>query len=255
MRKYCNAVLRHKFLYMLLLIPMAYFVIFKFWPMFYVIIAFKDYNLFEGLAASPWVGFKHFIDFFTGPDFSIVLFNSFCINFIHLVFGFPAPIILALMLNEIMSNKLKRTFQTITYMPYFISMVVVVGIVQSFLSTTGPVNAILSSLGYETVFFMGKVDYFRSIYVSSIIWQQTGWLSIIYLAALAGVDVQLYEAAIVDGAGKWKQLIHITIPSISNTIIVMLVLRLGDMLNVYFERMYLMSNSATREVSEVNRHN
>jgi len=243
---------RDRFLYLLLIPPLAYLLLFKYWPMWWLSISFKDYRLFKGMEASPWVGFKHYIAFFTGRDFFLLIKNTLLINLYSILFGFPMPILFALLLNEVRGSAFKRTVQTISYLPHFISTVVMVSMVFAFLSpSTGPLNMALRRFGLEPVFFMGKAKYFRTVYIVSGVWQQMGWNAIIYLAALAGIDPTLYEAAMVDGAGRARRLLHITLPSILPTIVIMLVLRIGDLLSVGFERIYLMGNDATRQVSEV----
>jgi putative aldouronate transport system permease protein len=243
---------RFRHLYLLLLPVLVYFALFKYWPIWWLTISFKDYRLFAGFAASPWVGLKHYIAFFNSRDFVMIISNTLLINLYALVFAFPAPIIFALLLNELSGIRFKRTVQTISYLPHFVSMVVAVGLIVSFLSpTTGPLNQVLRGLGLEPVFFMAKAKYFRTIYIVSEIWQHMGWQAIVYLAALAAVDVELYEAAVVDGASRWKQLVHVTLPSISSTIIVMFVLRVGYIMTVGFEKMFLMTNPMVRQVAEV----
>jgi putative aldouronate transport system permease protein len=239
-------------LYLLLLPVLVYFALFKYWPIWWLSISFKDYRLYAGFAASPWVGLKHYLAFFNSRDFFMIISNTLLINLYALVFAFPVPIIFALLLNELSSIRFKRTVQTISYLPHFVSTVVAVGLIASFLSpTTGPLNQTLRALGFEPVFFMAKAKYFRTIYIVSEIWQHMGWQAIVYLAALAAVDLELYEAAVVDGASRWKQLLHVTLPSIASTIIVMLVLRIGYIMTVGFEKMFLMSNPMVRQVSEV----
>jgi putative aldouronate transport system permease protein len=236
-----------------MLIPvLTMFAIFEFWPMWWLSIAFKDYFILRGFGDSPWVGFAHFVDFFNGREFWMLLRNTILLNLYNLVFGFPAPIIFALLLNELRHALVKRVIQTITYLPHFISIVIVVALVMQVLSpSTGVVNIIIKKLGGEPIFFMARERYFRGVYVGSVIWQQMGWQSIIFLAALSGIDPQLYEASIIDGANRWRQAISITIPSILSTIAVMFILRVGFMVRVGFERIWLMGNETNRQVSEV----
>ncbi len=243
---------RFRHLYLLLLPVAAYFALFKYWPIWWLTISFKDFRLYEGFAASPWVGLKHYIAFFNSRDFFMIVSNTLLINFYSLVFAFPVPIMFALLLNELAGIRFKRTVQTISYLPHFVSTVVAVGLIVSFLSpTTGPLNQILKGLGLEPIFFMAKARYFRTVYIVSEIWQHMGWQAIIYLAALATVDLELYEAAVVDGASRWKQLLHVTLPSIAGTIVVMFVLRVGYIMTVGFEKMFLMTNPMVRQVGEV----
>jgi len=247
-----RALWRFRHLYLILLPVLVYFALFKYWPIWWLTISFKDYRLFAGFVASPWVGLKHYLAFFNSRDFFMIISNTLLINLYALVFAFPAPIIFALLLNELTGLRFKRTVQTISYLPHFVSTVVAVGLIVSFLSpTTGPLNQVLKGLGFEPVFFMAKAKYFRTVYIASEIWQHMGWQAIVYLAALSAVDPELYEAAVVDGASRWKQLVHVTLPSISSTIIVMFILRIGYIMTVGFEKMYLMTNPMVRQVAEV----
>jgi len=243
---------KFRHLYLLLLPVLVYFALFRYWPLWWLTISFKDYRLYEGFAASPWVGLRNYIRFFSSRDFVMVLSNTLLINLYALVLAFPMPIVFALLLNELQRFRFKRVVQSISYLPHFVSTVVAVGLIVSFLSpSTGPLNNILQRFGIAPVFFMAKAKYFRTIYVVSEIWQHMGWQAVVYLAALATVDLELYEAAVVDGAGRWKQLVHVTIPSIASTIVVMFVLRIGYIMTVGFEKIYLMSNPMIRQVSEV----
>lgn len=243
---------KYRTLYLLFAPVLLYFIIFRYYPMIYLSMSFMDYNPFKGLSGSPWVGLKHYISFFQSRDIWMLIRNTFLINILSLIIGFPSPIILALLLNEVRCHRLKKAVQTISYLPHFISTVVIVGMLNSFLSpSTGPVNQIIRLLGFEPIYFMINPGYFRWIYVLSGIWQNVGWGSIIYLAALSGIDPQLYEAAIVDGAGKWRQLVHITLPCIMGTIMIMLILRVGQLMSLGFEKIFLMGNDATRQVAEV----
>lgn len=237
----------------LMLIPFVlFYAFFMYRPLWGLQIAFKDYSLFRGIQGSDWIGLKHFTDFFNSPYFFRVLKNTLLINVYLLVFGFPMPIILALMLNEVKNKRFKKIVQTSTYLPYFISTVVVAGIVTNFLAPSdGLVNILLSKLGQEKVYFLMKPEYFRSIYTTMDIWKGMGYSAIIYLAALTGVDMNLYEAARIDGAGKWKQLVHVTMPAIMPTIIIMLILRLGSLLNVGFESIILLYQPSTYETADV----
>ena len=228
-----------------------YFVIFHYLPMFGVLIAFKDYNVFDGVFKSKWVGFEHFRVFLTDPYFYKLVRNTMMIGFYHIVFSFPAPIILALLLNELRSLAFKRVVQTISYLPHFLSTVVVVGLLVNFLSYEGIINRFVSWFGYEPTHFLMLAEWFRTIYISSEIWQGIGWGSIIYLAALTSIDTQQYEAAKIDGANRWKQMIHVTLPGIAPTIIILLLFNIGAILNVSFEKVLLMSNGSNIETSDV----
>lgn len=242
---------RNKYIYMMALPILAYFIIFKYVPMYGAIIAFKDFSPARGILGSDWVGLENFKDFFESVYFFRVVTNTLLINFYGLLFGFPAPIILALLLNEIKSNMFKRTVQTITYMPHFISVIVVAGMIVSFTARDGLVNSIIAWLGYEQISILMKPQLFRSIYISTGIWQELGFGSIIYLAAITGIDQQLYEAAKIDGAGRWKQVFNVTIPGILPTIIILLILRIGNMMNLGFEKIILLYNPTTYETADV----
>lgn len=254
-RKYLSAIQRNKLFYILIVPGLLYFIIFHYVPMFGIIIAFKDIAPFEGVKGiinGPWVGFKNFITFFQSYYFWNVLGNTVIISAYKILFGFPAPIILALLLNEVKNNKFKRMVQTISYLPHFISMVVLAGLVTSVLSVNGGiVNEIRKSLGQEAIFFLGSSKYFRTILVSSGIWQNIGWGSIIYLASISGIDHQLYEASIVDGANRWKQTWHITLPGMSNVIVIMFIFAVGSLLNAGFEQILLLYSPAVYEVSDI----
>ncbi|AFC31084.1 ABC transporter permease [Paenibacillus mucilaginosus] len=239
-------------LYLIMVPGILYFLIFKYLPMWGVIIAFKDYSVFAGFAASDWVGLDHFRRMLDDPQFYLVFRNTVLISLYKLFWGFPGPIILALLLNEIRSMLYKRTIQTLAYLPHFLSWIIIGGIMVNLLSpATGAVNGMLKWLGFEPVFFLADPGWFRSLLVISDIWKEVGWGAIIYLAALAGVDPQLYEAAVMDGAGKWKQLVHVTLPSILTTIIVLFLLRLGHVLDVGFEQVFVLYNSMVYDVGDV----
>lgn len=229
-----------------------YFIVFKYIPITNLVIAFQDYNPWLGLFKSPFVGWKHFENFFKGNDFFMLLRNTLAISFLNLIFYFPMPIIVALLLNEIKNYRYKSSIQTMIYIPYFISMVIVASITYTLLNERdGVINMIIKEFSGETVKFLSGKEYFRGIIVIQNIWKETGWGMIIFLAALAGVDMELYEAARVDGAGRWKQMWHITLPAIRGTIVIMLILRVGAILNTGFEQIFLMSNSLNRSVAEV----
>jgi len=219
--------------------------------MYGALIAFKDFRPALGVWDSPWVGFEHFIRFFNGPFVFRLIRNTFVLNIQMLVFGFPAPIILALLMNEMRNKLFKRSVQTITYMPHFISVIVVVGIIMDFSLSTGAVNDIIVFFGGSRRNLMNDPNLFRPIYVVSEIWQSAGWGTIVYLAALAGIDEQLYEAAMIDGAGRFKRLINITLPGILPTIVILFILRMGSMMSIGFEKILLMYNPATYETADV----
>lgn len=243
---------RQRFLYLLFLPGAAYFIIFKYAPMFGVLIAFQNYNIFNGFFGSEWVGLKNFESFFANPICWRLIKNTLFINIYLLLWGFPAPILLALMINEVRNNFTKRFVQTVSYLPHFITTVIIVGIVTDAMSpSTGAIGKLLNAILNKEIIFMSDAAWFRRIYVTADIWRGIGWGTIIYLAALSGVDVALYEAAMIDGAGKLKRMWYITIPCIVPTIIIVLILRMGSMLSVGFETVYLMQtplNTATSEV-------
>ncbi|MBQ2742188.1 MAG: sugar ABC transporter permease [Oscillospiraceae bacterium] len=226
--------------------------LFYYFPMYGLIIAFKDYKPFIGLLESDWVGFENFVRFFNYKYAWRMIRNTFLLSFWSLLWGFPAPIILALILNECENMHFKKIVQTVSYMPHFFSTVIVVGLVTMMLSPTGGIlTKALESVGIEATNILADARYFRTIYIASGIWSELGWGAIVYLAALTNVDPQLYEAAVVDGAGKWRCLWNITLPSIIPTIITMLLLRMGSLFSVGFEKVFLLQSPSTYETSEV----
>jgi putative aldouronate transport system permease protein len=242
---------RNKLIYLMAIPVIIYYLMFEYGPMYGLQIAFKNYSIGKGIWESPWIGFDHFINFFNNFYFWRLIRNTVLMSVYDLVFGFPAPIILALLLNEIHSSIFKRVVQSLSYLPHFISVVVVVGMMIDFLTRQGLVNQIIEFLGFPTAAFMTDSGWFRFLYVGSGIWQGIGWGSIIYLAALAGIDPSLYEASRVDGASRWKQVIHITIPGIMPTIIILFILRIGSMLSIGTEKILLMYNPSTYETADV----
>jgi putative aldouronate transport system permease protein len=232
---------------------LAYYLLFHYQPMYGAIIAFKDFTPAGGILGSPWAGLKHFHTFFTGPYAFRLIRNTFLISFYELIFGFPAPLLLAILLNEILATRYKRVIQTLSYLPHFISLVVICALIKNFTASTGLVNDIIA-------FFFGKKarstllqdpSNFRTIYVVSGIWQGVGWGSIIYLAAISKIDQQLYEAAIIDGAGRFARMVHVTLPGILPTIIIMLILRMGSLMSVGFEKVFLLYNTGIYETADV----
>lgn len=245
-------ILRNWQLYILILPTVAFFVIFKYIPMYGVQIAFRDYVAVDGIWGSEWVGLENILKFFNAYNFTQILSNTLILSFMNLVFNFPMPIFLALLLNQSENKHFKKTVQTVTYAPYFISTVVMVGLLSTFLSTTsGPINSIIKSMGYEAINFMGKPGMFRWIYVFSDMWQHTGYSAIIYIATLAGVSPEYYEAAMVDGATKFKRMLYIDIPFLIPTISVLFILSTGRIMNLGFEKVYLMQNSLNTSTSEI----
>lgn len=243
---------RDRWLYIFLIPVAAYYLIFKFGPMYGALIAFKDYKISDGIWGSAWVGLKHFERVFRSPDFLLILKNTLLLNIYSVIFAFPIPILLAILLNEIKNAAFKRVSQSILYLPHFISWVVLAGIFIGMLSpSTGVVNAIIRTLGGEPVYFMADTFWWPVMFVISGIWQGAGWGTIIFLAAITGIDAELFEAAKIDGAGKLKQITNITLPCIKGTIVIMLILRMGSMMDIGFEHIFLLSNSAVRQVSDV----
>lgn len=238
-------------LYLIALPVLAYYIVFHYVPMYGAQIAFRNYSPAGGITGSPWVGLRHFADFFRSIYFLRVLKNTLTISITSLVFGFPAPIILALLLNELRNRRFSRTVQLITYMPHFISMVVICGMILEFTSQKGLISVVLSYVGVPAKTMLNDARLFVPIYVISGIWQGVGWGSIIYLAALAGIDQELYQAASIDGAGRWKQTLYVTIPGLLPTIIVLLILRTGNILSVGAEKIILLYNAAIYETSDV----
>jgi putative aldouronate transport system permease protein len=228
-----------------------YFFVFKYLPMYGAVIAFKDYNVAQGIWASKWVGFEHFRSFFESYYFFRVLRNTFLISFYHLIFGFPAPILMALMLNEVRIKWFKSVIQTVSYLPHFISLVVICGLIIDFTNRGGVINSILVFFGGENSALLNSAANFRTIFVSSSIWQEVGWSSIIYLAALSGINTELYEAARVDGAGRFRQIWNITLPGLIPTIMILLILRIGGLMDVGFEKIVLLYNPNTYETADV----
>lgn len=246
------ALKRHWQLYLLISPVLIYFLVFHYLPMYGVQIAFKDFIGTRGIWGSPWVGWKHFERFFESYFFWRLLKNTIGISLYELAVGFPLPILLALMINEVRSNGFKRLVQTVTYAPHFLSTVVLVGMVVIFLSpTTGIVNQAIQAFGGQPIYFMTEPDWFKSIYVFSGVWQQMGWSSIIYLAALTGIDPHLHEAARVDGASRMRRIWHINLPGIRPTIMILLILNIGSVMGVGFEKVFLMQNSLNMEASDV----
>ncbi len=239
-------------LYLIMLPGILYFLVFKYAPMWGVIIAFQEYSVFTGIRGSEWVGLEHFRTMLDDRDFYIIVRNTLLISLYKLIWGFPGPIILALLLNEVRILMFKRWIQTLAYLPHFLSWVVIGGIMINVLSPeSGMANAIIKFMGFEPVFFLADRDWFRSILVASDIWKEVGWGAILYLAALAGIDPQMYEAAVIDGANKWQQTWYITLPSILGTIVILFVLRLGHVLDVGFEQIFVLYHPLVYDVADV----
>lgn len=243
---------KKNYMYYLMFLPvLVYFVIFAYGPMYGALMAFQDYTPSLGFLGSPWVGLKHFQRFFQDYYFKRILWNTFYISITSLIFTFPAPIVLALLLNELRNKRFKSVMQTASYLPHFISLVVVCGMIKKFTLDTGVINDIVAFLGGTRKSFLNDPNCFVPVYVISDIWQEVGWNSIIYMAALAGIDQELYEAAMIDGAGRWKQTVHVTLPCIMPTIIILLILRMGMLLSVGYEKIILLYNPVTRKTADV----
>jgi len=216
-----------------------------------ILIGFQDFNIFRWFSASTWVGFRHFTYFFRSSNFAPLMINTLILSLYSIAFAFPAPIILALFLNEIQSKLFKRSIQTMIYVPHFISWVIVASISFMLLNTSGPINGLISIFGKSAVPFLTDPRSFRPIIIIQTIWKESGWGTIVFLAALSNVDVEQYEAAIVDGAGRFRQVWHITLPAIRSTIVILLILRMGNVLDNGFDQIFLMSNAGNRAVSDV----
>ena len=241
----------NKFKYLMILPVLVYLALFCYKPMYGIIIAFKNYKVARGIEKSPWVGLFWFENFFNDPYFFRLLRNTFTISGLTILFGFPAPILLALLLNEVHNNKFKRTVQTITYMPYFISLVVLCSLIKIYCQQNGLFSDIVAFFGGTKQNWLQDPRYFRLIYVLSDIWQGIGWNSIIYLAALSGIDQEQYEAARIDGANRFQQELHVTLPGLLPTITILFILRMGNILNVGYEKILLLYQPTTYEVADV----
>ncbi|AZV53382.1 MULTISPECIES: ABC transporter permease [Bacillus] len=251
-KRLLNQLLSQKFLYVMILPGLIYFLVFKYVPMWGLIIAFQDYQPFLGILGSEWVGFKHFIRLFTEPTFFILLKNTLILFAMNVVIFFPIPILLALLLNEVRLALFKKFVQTMIYIPHFMSWVIVVSL--SFVLLTvdgGLINELIAFFGGEKINFLLSQEWFRPMYILQVIWREAGWSTIIYLAAITAVDPQLYEAAKMDGAGRLRQMWHITLPAIKSVIVVLLILKIGDTLELGFEHVYLLLNATNREVAEI----
>lgn len=239
-------------LYALLVLPMAYFIIFKYGPMYGIQIAFKDFNFFQGIMGSEWIGLEAFKEVFGMSDFYLTLRNTLMLNFLDLLVSFPAPLILAIMLYEMRTLWFKKLSQTILYIPHFISWVIIGGIVyQVFGTQSGMINNLITSMGFDAIPFLTDKNDWLVTYLLVGIWQSAGWGTIIYLAALTGINKELFEAASIDGAGRMKRIWHITLPGLKSTIVVLLIINLGHMISIGFERPYVIGNLAVREYSDV----
>lgn len=247
-----HKIYRSRYLLLLFLPCLVYYILFKYAPMWGILISFKDFKPFIGFSGSPWAGLKHFRNFFSSPDAWRIIRNTLQLGIYSLAWGFPFPVLFALLLNEVTSLRYKKLAQTVSYMPHFLSAVVVCGMITTFLSPIrGIINQLIGLAGIDPVNFLAQSGYFRTIYVVSDIWQQIGWGAIIYIAAISNVDVQLYEAAMMDGASKWRQIWSITLPSIAPTIVTMLILKTGAILEVGLEKVLLLQNPAIYETADI----
>ena len=251
-RRKLNKILCNWQLYLFLLPALAYFLIFRYYPMLGLQLAFKKYRAVEGIWGSPWVGTKYFEQFFRGPNFGRLITNTLMISVGTLLISFPVPVLLALLLNQIPSKKYKKLVQTTIYAPHFISVVVLVGIISLFFSPrNGIVNHLIAALGGTRIHFMAEPSWFRPLYIGSEIWQNAGWGSIIYLAALSGINPELHEAAIMDGANKYQRVWHIDLPGILPTVVIMFILSAGRVMTVGFDKAYLMQTSLNKSTAEI----
>ena len=239
-------------LYVMIAPVVVYYIVFAYTPMYGILLAFKNYKVKLGILGSPWVGLDHFQRFFSAYNFKQLIGNTVGISVYSLIIGFPIPIVFALMLNYLTHNRLKKVVQMVSYAPYFISTVVICGMITIFMAPdTGILNVIRGFFGLESVNFLAKPEWFKSIYVWTGVWQGMGWSSIIYISALSGVDMQLHEAAIVDGATKIQRMIHVDLPSIKPTILMLLILQMGSIMNVGFEKVYLLQNTLNKSAASV----
>ncbi|MBT2755606.1 ABC transporter permease [Mesobacillus foraminis] len=244
--------MKNKYLYLMIAPGLLYFIIFKYFPMGGLMIAFQDYQPFLGITGSPWAGFKHFIRLFTEPTFFMLLSNTLFLFALNLFIFFPIPIILALMLNEVRLKMFKNAVQTVIYIPHFMSWVIIVSISYVFLTVDGGlINEMIAKAGGEKIGFLTDGSWTRAMYILQIVWKEMGWSTIIYLAAVTAVDPQLYEAAKMDGANRLRQIWHVTLPAIRPVIIILLILKIGQTLDLGFEHVYLLLNSLNREAMEI----
>lgn len=247
-----KALWKYRYLYLLVLPGTIYFIVYRYIPLLGSVIAFQDYNPFQGFLRSKWVGLEHFYKIFDNRDVIRVLFNTLQLSLLQIAFAFPAPILLALMLNEVRSSLAKRWIQSIVYLPHFLSWVVIAGIATVFLRSEGFVNQLLhSAFGTEPIYFLQTPMFFKPLLILEVIWKETGWGTVVFLAALAGVNAELYEAAVVDGAGRLRRIWHITLPAIRSTVVILLILRLGSVMDSGFEQVFLMLNPYVMEVGNV----
>lgn len=249
--RFVRAIQKYHVLYLMCIPGALFFILFRYGPMWGILVAFQDYNIWRGFWESDWVGFAHFTQFFTGPNFRVLMTNTLMLSFLNIVFAFPAPIVLALFLNEIRLHWFKRSIQTMIYVPHFISWVIIGSMTFMLLSHNGPINSFLSNFNIGPFAFLTDTNTFRPIMVIQGIWRGAGFGTIIFLAALSGVDMEQYEAAIVDGASRWRQCWHITLPALRTVVVLLLILQMGSVLDTNFEQVVLLSNAGNRAVSDV----
>jgi putative aldouronate transport system permease protein len=242
---------RNRFLYALFFLPFCYFIIFKYLPMYGLIIGFKDYDIVKGINASPWVGLKYFKQYLADPYFWKLVRNTLLLGIYSILWSFPMPIILALLINELGNKYYKQFIQSVSYLPHFISTVVVCGMLVNFLSSDGMINQMLASFSIHPIQFLMLPQWFRTIYISSDVWQTAGWNSIIYLATLTGINDELYEAATMDGAGRFKKMLYVTLPGMATTISVMMILDLGHIISLGYQKIILLYNGSTYETADI----
>ncbi|WP_235533279.1 MULTISPECIES: sugar ABC transporter permease [unclassified Paenibacillus] len=245
-------IMKNKAIYLMILPGLLYFVLFKYFPMWGLVISFQEYRPYDGILGSDWVGFKHYQRLFTEPMFWTIFRNTIILFLMNLIFFFPVPIILAILLNEVRLQAFKRFVQTIVYIPHFMSWVIIVSI--SFVMVTmdgGMINEGLDAMGMQKINFLLSDEWFRPMYIVQVIWREAGWGTIVYLAAIAAIDPQLYEASRMDGANRFRQIWHITLPSIRSVIVILLILKIGDVLELGFEHVYLLLNAMNRNVAEI----
>lgn len=247
-----NHIKRDRQLLILFIPAIVFFILFRYGPLYGLIIAFKDYSVWDGIVGSEWAGLKHFKNFFSSPDFWVLFKNTILLGFYSLLIGFPMPIIFAVLLNEMRLSVLKRTVQTVSFLPSFLSIVIVSSLVIDFLSPgRGIINDLIELFGFERTYFLIKPEWFRTIYISSDIWTTMGYESILYLAAIAGISPELYEAAKVDGAKRWHTIRYITLPSVMPTVLILFIIKAGNMFRIGFEKILLLYNPMTYNVADV----
>lgn len=251
LRKLKQDAIRNKYVYIMAIPVVLFYVLFHYVPMGGLLIAFQDYNLVKGISGSEWVGLQNFIDFFQGYEFGRLLKNTLLLSFELIIFTFPAPLILALLINEVRCNPFKKLVQTVSYLPHFISLVVICGLVVNFTSSEGVLNQILALFGVEPSTWLMRKELFHPIYIASDLWQQVGWNSIVYLAAIAGIDPGLYEAATIDGAGRWRQLWNVTLPALVPTITILFIMRIGNVMTLGHEKIILLYNPTIYETADI----